>query len=109
MVRRAHLEPLSLYQSLEASDGPAGRIKDDLSQGGHLQGGVRPLCTVNQHWRSLPDTHTHTITVCHLLLYVSDSLLFKQANFVPWPVDALGSQAGGGKDLLDMSLPAGSL
>lgn len=49
MVRRAHLEPLSLYQSLEASDGPAGRIKDDLSQGGHLQGGVRPLCTVNQH------------------------------------------------------------
>lgn len=30
-------------------------------------------------------------------------------NLAPWPVDTLGSQAGGGEDLLDMSLPAGSL
>ena len=81
MVRRAHLEPLSLYQSLEASDGPAGRIKDDLSQGGHLQGGVRPLCTVNQHWRSLPDTHTRLqfvtcYSMCLIHYYSNRQTLF---------------------------------
>lgn len=48
-LRDSHLEPLSLYQTLEASDGPAGRIKDDLSQRGHLQCGVCPFCTMNEH------------------------------------------------------------
>lgn len=58
-ITGAHLEPFSLHQALEASDGPAGRIKDDLSQGGHLQGGVCPFCTVNKHRCSLPDTNIH--------------------------------------------------
>lgn len=47
--KEPHLEPLSLHQALEASDGPAGWIKNDLSQGGHLQGGVCPFCTMNEH------------------------------------------------------------
>lgn len=51
-----HLQPLSLHQPLEASDGPAGGIQDDLGQGGDLQGGVCPLRAVNQHRRPLPET-----------------------------------------------------
>lgn len=46
---KANLEPLSLHQTLEAFNGPAGRIQDDLSQGHHLQGGVCPLCSMNKH------------------------------------------------------------
>lgn len=45
----AHLEPLPLYQALKAFNGPAAGIQDDLSQGGDLQGGVCPFCTVNKH------------------------------------------------------------
>lgn len=30
-------------------------------------------------------------------------------TFHAWPVDALGSKAGGGQDLLDVTLPAGGL
>lgn len=56
-LREAHLEPLTLQQALESSDGPAGRIENDLSQGGHLQGGVCPFCTVNEHWSALPETN----------------------------------------------------
>lgn len=52
----AHLQPLSFHQALKASDGPAGWIQDDLSQGGHLQRGVRPFSTVNKNRRSLPKT-----------------------------------------------------
>lgn len=44
-----NLKPLSLHQTLEAFNGPAGRIQDDLSQGRHLQGGVCPFCSVNKH------------------------------------------------------------
>lgn len=57
-VMWGYLQPLSLHQALEAFDGPAGRIEDDLSQGGHLQGGVCSLCTVNKNWRSLSETNT---------------------------------------------------
>ncbi len=48
-VRKDYLQPLSLHQALEAPDSPAGRIKDDLSQRGHLQGGVCPLRAMNEH------------------------------------------------------------
>lgn len=51
-----YLQPLSLHQALEASDGPAGRLQYDLSQGGHLQGGVCSFCTVNKNWRPLSET-----------------------------------------------------
>lgn len=47
--RNFYLEPFSLHQSLEPSDSPAGRIKNNLSQRGHLEGGVCPLCTVNEY------------------------------------------------------------
>lgn len=50
------LQPLSLHQALEASDGSAGGIEDDLSQRCDLQGGVCTLCAVDQHRRLLPDT-----------------------------------------------------
>lgn len=67
-VRIAHLEPLSLHQALEASDGPAGWIKDDLSQWGHLQGGICPFCTMNKHWCSLPETKAHAYCLQQVIL-----------------------------------------
>lgn len=130
---QGYLQPLPLHQGLEASDGPAGRIQDDLSQWGHLQGGVRSFCAVNENWSPLPETNK---TVCDnssalsfsaerrcayspdltvkILLTVYPSFctgpgLIWKGSVVPWPVDTLGSQAGGGEDLLDVSLPAGSL
>lgn len=54
----ADLQPLSFQQALKASDGPAGWIQDDLSQGSHLQRGVRPFSTVNKNRRSLPKIST---------------------------------------------------
>lgn len=68
--RGAHLEPFSFNQTLKAPDGPAGWIQDDLSQRGHLQGGVCPLRAMNKHWCSLPETkrHAYSVSKCHLLL-----------------------------------------
>lgn len=48
-VIKAHLQPLSFHQALKASNGPAGWIQDDLSQGSHLQRGVCPFSTVNKN------------------------------------------------------------
>lgn len=36
----SHLQPLPHYESLEAMDGPASWIQDDLCQGGDLECGV---------------------------------------------------------------------
>ena len=61
-LRDTNLEPLPLHQPLEALYGSAGRVQDDLGQGGDLQGGVCPLRPVDQHRRALPETRRRTNT-----------------------------------------------
>ena len=61
-LRDTNLEPLPLHQPLEALYGSAGRVQDDLGQGGDLQGGVCPLRPVDQHRSALTETRRRTNT-----------------------------------------------
>lgn len=58
--QHSHLQPLSLYQGLKASDGPASWFQDDLGQRSHLQCGVSSFCPMNQHWRTFPERKTQS-------------------------------------------------
>lgn len=104
----AHLKPVSFHQALKAPDGPAGWIQDDLGQGSHLQRGVRPFCTVNKNRRPLPETMGSQLVAPPSLLRYFLRLWDRWGHFPRWPVDTLGSEAGGGQDLFDVTLPAGS-
>ena len=50
--RMASLNPFPLDEGLEASDGPAVRIKDDLSQGRDAQRNVRALGSMDDDVRA---------------------------------------------------------
>ena len=85
-LRGTNLEPLPLHQPLEALYGSAGRVQDDLGQGGDLQSGVRPLRPMDQHRRTLPETRRrNTASARHLLsmghLSLSPPLLAHQEAF----------------------------
>ena len=51
----SHLQPLSFYQGLKTTDGPASRFQDDLGQGGNLKCGISSFCSMNQYGCPFPD------------------------------------------------------